>query len=79
MPDTVSELDARKIPHQQRHETIFRTYDDLKVGESFILINDHDPKPLRYQMAAVLQGDKFSWEYLEEGPNVWKVQIGKNS
>jgi uncharacterized protein (DUF2249 family) len=47
--------------------------------ESFIIINDHDPKPLRYQMAAMHGKESFSWDYIEEGPKVWKVHIGKNA
>ncbi|MGD8427795.1 MAG: DUF2249 domain-containing protein [Balneolaceae bacterium] len=79
MNETIKELDVRKISPHKKHSSIFNAYDALSTGEAFIIINDHDPKPLRYQMAAVLQEDKFSWEYLEEGPEVWKVQIGKNS
>ena len=38
------------------------------------LINDHDPRPLHYQMLAENEGE-FEWEYLEEGPEVWRVSI----
>jgi len=79
MPDTVEELDVRKIPPHKKHSTIFKTYDNLDEGETFIIINDHDPKPLRYQLSAMHGKDGFSWDYLEEGPEVWKVHIGKNS
>ncbi len=37
---------------------------------------DHDPKPLYYQMQAEMQG-QFEWEYLEEGPEIWRVSIKK--
>jgi uncharacterized protein (DUF2249 family) len=40
------------------------------------LINDHDPKPLHYQLMAEYE-NKFEWEYLEQGPEVWRVSIGK--
>lgn len=79
MPDTVEEIDVRKIPPHKKHATIFDTYDALDVGASFIIINDHDPKPLGYQMAAVHGEENFSWDYLEEGPEVWKVHIGKTA
>ncbi|MDR7525880.1 MAG: DUF2249 domain-containing protein, partial [Armatimonadota bacterium] len=45
-------------------------------GEAFELVNDHDPKPLYYQFAAELPG-QFTWQYLEQGPEVWRVRIGK--
>lgn len=70
------ELDVRVIPPGEKHPAIFRTFDALSPGESFTLINDHDPFPLRHQFDALRTG-KFSWEYAERGPAVWRVQIGK--
>ena len=52
------------------------TWQGLAAGKSFVLINDHDPKPLYYQFDAEHKG-QFSWEYLESGPEVWRVRIGK--
>jgi uncharacterized protein (DUF2249 family) len=57
-------LDVRQIPPPQKHPTIFQTFESLSPGQSFILINDHDPKPLYYQFANEHQG-QFTWEYLE--------------
>ena len=42
-------LDVRVIPPREKHPTIFTTFSALAPGESFVLVNDHDPKPLRYQ------------------------------
>lgn len=69
-------LDVRPIPPREKHSTIFSTFDALGTGESFVLINDHDPRPLRYQFDAEHSGS-FGWQYLEEGPEVWRVQISK--
>lgn len=69
-------LDVRSLPPAQRHELIFATYESLPAGGSFVLVNDHDPKPLYYQFAAE-QADRFTWEYLEQGPEVWRVRIGR--
>lgn len=77
MPETEQQLDIRKIEPKRKHPAIFETYDVLETGETFVIINDHNPKPLYYEMAAERGDDKFSWEYLEEGPDVWKVRIGK--
>ena len=41
-----------------------------------VLVNDHDPRPLRYQFKHEREG-LFGWEYLEEGPTVWKVRISR--
>jgi len=71
-----AELDVRALPHGQRHETIFATYDALDAGGGFVLVNDHDPKPLRYQFEAQHDGE-FTWDYLEAGPKVWRVRVGR--
>ncbi len=70
------ELDVRVIPPRDKHPTIFRTFDDLQSGQALLLINDHDPRPLRYQLAAE-RPDTFDWNYEAEGPEVWKVKISK--
>ena len=77
MPETTSRaLDVRVIPPREKHPTIFRTFDALEPGDSFVLINDHDPRPLRYQFEAEMP-DRYGWEYLEQGPEVWRVRITK--
>ncbi len=76
MSENTKNLDVRQIPPPQKHPTIFQTFDNLAPGQSFILINDHDPRPLYYQFAHEREG-LFSWEYLEKGPELWRVQIGR--
>ena len=71
-------LDVRKLIPMDRHRLIFETYGKLKPGESFVLVNDHDPKPLYYQFEAEHTGE-FSWNYLEQGPATWQVQIGRTA
>jgi uncharacterized protein (DUF2249 family) len=75
---TVQELDVRVLPHGQRHEVIFSTYDHLVPGDGFVIINDHDPQPLRYQFEAQHAGE-FTWDYLESGPKLWRVRVGRPS
>lgn len=67
-------LDVRTLPHSERHETIFDRLERLSSGESLVIVNDHDPKPLRYQTQA-LWPDRFAWSYLEAGPEQWRVTI----
>ncbi|AOK46550.1 MULTISPECIES: DUF2249 domain-containing protein [unclassified Burkholderia] len=71
-----SVIDVRRIPHHKRHALIFGTFDALPGGEALQLINDHDPKPLYYQLEQ-LAADSFEWTYLEAGPSQWRVQIAK--
>src|SRR5690606_38987623 len=42
-------LDVRMIPPPQKHPAIFEAFDALGEGGHFVLVNDHDPVPLRYQ------------------------------
>ena len=72
----MQELNVTIIPPKDRHPLIFTTFDGMKKGEAFVLVNDHDPKPLYYQLAAE-HPDEFEWAYLEEGPEVWRVRIGR--
>ncbi|GAB1417832.1 hypothetical protein MASR2M12_05970 [Bacteroidales bacterium] len=67
-------LDVTKIEPRLKHPTIFAHFDALKPGEGFILHNDHDPKPLYYQLLNE-RGDIFNWEYLEKGPEWYKIHI----
>jgi uncharacterized protein (DUF2249 family) len=69
-------LDVRNVAPFERHKLIFENFNNLKEGENFILINDHDPKPLYYQFKYELEG-QFNWEYIQSGPDVWKIIIGK--
>ncbi len=39
-------LDVREMAPKYRHPRIFDTFKALGPGESFILINDHEPRPL---------------------------------
>lgn len=72
----VSTLDVRTIVPRERHAQIFQLFDSLEAGQAFMLVNDHAPRPLYYEFLHE-RADQFSWDYLEEGPEVWRVQIGR--
>lgn len=72
------QLDVRSEVPARRHELIFETYFALEIGQTFLLVNDHDPKPLYYQFAAEHPGE-FTWDPVEQGPEVWSVRIGRTS
>lgn len=69
-------MDVRPIPCSVKHGLIIRTWLELPVGDHFILLNDHDPAPLRYQFAAQWP-DTFTWEYLVNIPGEARVKITK--
>lgn len=70
-------LNVTALEPRQKHPTIFARFDKLNEGESLTIHNDHDPKPLYYQLLGE-RGNIFTWEYLEQGPEWWKVRIRKN-
>ncbi len=69
-------LDVRELEPKERHSTIFNTYADLKQGDGFVLVNDHEPRPLLYQFQAEHDGE-FEWWPLEQGPDAWRISIQK--
>ncbi|WP_049895610.1 DUF2249 domain-containing protein [Halopiger xanaduensis] len=74
--EVVDELDVRELPPAQRHERIFDAYAELDGGTGFVLVNDHDPKPLYHQFEAEA-GPEFRWEYRRKEPGEFRVLIGK--
>jgi uncharacterized protein (DUF2249 family) len=63
MADTT--LDVREIPPAQRHPKIHEAFEALESGESLRIVNDHEPKPLFYEMQAevdAFDADAYSVE-----------------
>ncbi len=73
---TVSTLDVRDLVPRERHPLIFSRLDALSGGDTLRLVNDHDPKPLRYQLMAE-RPDMFTWEPEKQGPEEWIIRIKK--
>ena len=69
-------LDVTLLEPKFKHSTIFEQFDALLKGESFVIHNDHDPKPLYYQFSAERE-KTFDWEYILKGPDFWEVKISK--
>jgi uncharacterized protein (DUF2249 family) len=76
IPDSAATVDVRSIAPRERHPLIFSTFRGLAPGQVMELVNDHDPKPLYYQFRAEMPGG-FRWEYLEAGPDTWRVSIAR--
>ncbi|MED5622437.1 DUF2249 domain-containing protein [Ideonella sp. BN130291] len=74
----VTTLDVRTLLPRERHARIFALFDDLAPGAALELVNDHDPQPLYHQLKAQHPG-RFSWNYVEQGPQIWRVRIDKES
>ncbi|MBI4216577.1 MAG: DUF2249 domain-containing protein [Chloroflexi bacterium] len=68
-------LDVRTLPPQEhRSSTVFALCDSLAVGQSLIILNDHDPRPLYYRLAHERTG-KFEWDSRELKPDEWQATI----
>jgi uncharacterized protein (DUF2249 family)/quercetin dioxygenase-like cupin family protein len=71
---TEQEIDLCHLQRSERHPLIFAAFDRLAVGESFIIVNDHDPQPLRMQIEQMREGE-MSWEYIERGPETFRIRV----
>lgn len=69
-------IEAPKIDPNIRHSFIFEKFDELEEGDSIVIINNHDPRPLLNQFEEKRNG-QFADEYLENGPATWKVRVMK--
>ncbi len=69
-------IDVRFVPSYERHPRIFGMLGALSPGSSMLVTSDHDPQPLRRHIMANFPG-QFGWDYLEQGPEVWRVEIGR--
>lgn len=74
--ETIPTLNVTVIEPRFKHATIFQHFDALLPGDAFVIFNDHDPKPLYYQLLGE-RGNIFTWNYLQEGPEYWQVKIVK--
>jgi uncharacterized protein (DUF2249 family) len=50
----------------------------LRAGEGFVLVNEHDPKPLYYRFAAEHAGRSVGTTW-RRAPQIWRVRIGRTS
>lgn len=73
-PADKSVLDLREIPRPQRHALVFDCLDRLPIGQTFTLVNDHDPLPLRNQIEMRFPKES-AWEYVERGPETFRIRI----
>ncbi|HET9647449.1 MAG TPA: DUF2249 domain-containing protein, partial [Microlunatus sp.] len=61
-----------------KHPQIFQLFDSLAVGESFLLINDHNPRHLRDEFETDHFGE-YDWQHVERGPEQWQIKITRRA
>ena len=74
----MEELDVTRLAPKDKHPTIHQRLAQLLDGETLRIYNDHDPRPLKFEIEADFPG-VYSWNYIDRGPDVWRVDIGKRS
>ena len=70
------EIDTRLMDSKNRRSLAFSTFEQLDVDAAMELLNENDPSTLRSQFE-LEKPNLFSWEYLESGPDVWRVAVTK--
>ncbi|MCV7281046.1 DUF2249 domain-containing protein [Mycolicibacterium flavescens] len=70
-------LDVREVPHSIRHATVFGAFDAVRAGGALVLVAPHDPVPLLRQLHDRTSG-RISVEYLERGPEAWKLRLTRH-
>jgi uncharacterized protein (DUF2249 family) len=73
----IRKIDIRELDPIVRYPTVAETFESLKVGEKLELINDHDLQHLLKYKFTLDYTDEYDYEYLEQGPEVWRVQVTK--
>jgi len=74
---TMTIVDLREIAPSERRLMVFDAFERLLPGETLVLVHNHHSKPLFYLFLAESPRG-FTWDYLEQGPDVWQVRIGKS-
>lgn len=71
-------LDVRDMPPSERHPEIHARFADLDPGEALTLVNDHDPKPLFYEMRAEVEAfDAEGYSVERRGPDEFVATFPK--
>jgi uncharacterized protein (DUF2249 family) len=73
----VNILDLVPVAPRHRFDTIMSAYARLEVSQRLELRLDHEPECLYYTLLATRGDDAFAMEYLEAGPEVWRVRVEK--
>lgn len=48
----------------------------VRVGKAMVLVAPHNPLPLLKQLSGI-EGDALEVSYLDEGPDVWRLRLGR--
>lgn len=57
---------------------MLETCEGLPLDRAVVFVSDCDPKLLDDRLESEQPG-KFSWEYLESGPDVWQIRVRRKA
>lgn len=72
-------LDVRPVEPRHRYERIMDAYERLNPAQALELTVDHDPRCMYYALRATRGDDAFAFDYLENGPDTWRVVVTKHT
>ena len=71
-------LDVRDVPPAERHQQIHDAFAALSSGETLAIVNDHDPKPLFYELRAEVDAfDAEGYSVEQRGPAEYVAELPK--
>ncbi|MDG5777244.1 DUF2249 domain-containing protein [Haloarculaceae archaeon H-GB2-1] len=74
----VTKLDLREVPPPERHPMIHEAFESLESGQALEIVNDHEPKPLFYEMQAEVDDfDAESYEVERRGAREFVATLPK--
>ena len=73
---SILQIDTSGYERSNVNSVVLSHFDSLPVGEKMVIINNSDPSHVFNELEEKRFG-KFEWEYIEEGPEVWKVSLAK--
>lgn len=71
-------LDLTGLAPLKRQQLVLGHFETLQAGQWFEISTDQDPKAMYAQLQGRADG-RLTWEVLEAGPSVWRVQLGKRA
>ncbi|MFA9518323.1 DUF2249 domain-containing protein [Halopenitus sp. H-Gu1] len=71
-------LDVRDVPPVDRHTKIHDEFAAMEPGETLTIVNDHEPKPLFYEMAAEVDAfDEEGYSVTQESAEEFRAEFPK--
>ncbi len=71
-------VDLRNTVPGERQALILSALSELPASRAVELVSDHDPESLYFPLKDG-EDNGFRWEYLESGPDVWRVAIARSA